>query len=249
MVVAGLITSSPIPTEVVDLASVNSSCLDLPSLPDPITTLLGSIFGYGYNNELLICGGANSTLFDFNECFYYSPSGAWIEYPHKLVAPRGYVGSTAFNTDINGNGRIISVASVAGGFERSIEYLTTNGWKLAASKLPSFTTYSCAAPINTTTYIILSGIVNNNTTKVTFYFDVTADRLTNGPPMKVGRAEFTCGRMIDPKTGRTKIVAAGTPFVNSTEILDVATGEFFQTFSGGKMKREVMMIENKRSLL
>ena len=121
------------------------------------------------------------------------------------------------------------VAGGSGSNNNTIEYLTSTGWKVSPTKLPAYSYQGCAAPINTTHYIILEGRNDNNVeSNRVFFFNLATGSLTLGPNRLVARSGFSCA------TGRfgntTAVVIAGgrngLTYYNTSEYLDLSVGSW-----------------------
>ena len=146
--------------------------------------------------------------------------------------------SFASNPSITGDGAIL-VAGGSGLNNNTIEYLTINNvWKVATTKLPAASYQGCAAPVNSTHYIILEGRNGNVESNRVFFYNVATGILTQGPNRTVARSGFSCA------TGRfgvstTAVVIAGgrngITYYNSSEYLDLSLGYWIKT--AGKIIR------------
>ena len=147
----------------------------------------------------------------------------------KLTYYKLFQAAYASNPAITGNGAFL-VAGGSGPGSNSIEYLTSSGWKLSSTKLPSASIYGCAAPVNSSHYIILEGKNGNDTeSNRTFFFNPSTEELTPGPQRLVARAGFSCATTRFG-SGSTVVVVAGgrsgSTCHKSVEFLDLSIGSW-----------------------
>jgi hypothetical protein len=86
MLVTGLQSVTPATTEVIDLGSPTTACKDYFTLP--IDPLYGSVAGYGFSDEPLVCGGFQTNNIMHTACYNIVPGTTWMPYPFNLTVPR-----------------------------------------------------------------------------------------------------------------------------------------------------------------
>lgn len=203
--------------EVFNLDSPNSTC----KYPPPFTGTY-IIAGLGYSNELFLC------FVDF--CSNYD-NGEWKMNSWKILNNPNLFSPSAFNPDQSGAGRMILTGGQAR--PRQVKYLTPNGWVGSNDKLPFDMFFGCVVSINSTTFLIIGGPVDESVTrsskKVVFY-NVASDTFTEGPERKERRETDQCVKIRSSKThisiagGFDATTALPRYYLQTTEYLDIETG-------------------------
>ena len=114
----------------------------------------------------------------------------------------------------------------------TIEYLTSTGWKVATTRLLAASYQGCAAPINSSTYIILEGRNGNVESNRVFFFNVVTGSLTQGPNRLIARSGFNCATGRFGTTTTAVVIAGGRngiTYYNSSEYLDLSLGVWTKT--------------------
>ena len=139
--------------------------------------------------------------------------------------------SFASNPSILGDGAIL-VAGGSGPGNNTIEYLTSTGWKVSPTKLPASSYQGCAAPINSTHYIILEGKNGNIESNRVFFYNIISGALTQGPSRTFARSGFSCTTGNFGANTTAVVIAGGgngINYVNTVEYLDLSIGYWITT--------------------
>jgi hypothetical protein len=201
----------------------------LPEIPNRINLLLGAVGGLTSDNEPLICGGYIQRVY-YNDCYIYK-NGNWSGFTFSNLTTKREFGMYASYPSLTGNGNFLVAGgdSASGMSLTSIEYLTSSGWKQSTANLPSPDKLGCMVAINETHFLMISGTNSPST----YYFNLKTNTVTSGPPLLQARGLFSCASTKNSTTGSVTVVVNGgvlngvifNPItLNSTEILDVATG-------------------------
>jgi hypothetical protein len=211
-------------TDTCEVISLESSATTCKNLPNISTEIFAPVGGLGFNENPIVCGGAQKDNYS-NRCFSLN-NNEWV-LVESMSSERGYAAGRNLE---DGNYLVIGGISDSGFFLETAEMLTAQGWDSKVPPLPVTLIYHCMVTINSTTVMIIGGQQSSGNPEWTFYFNFGNERWTWGPELKQGRTGHSCGRIKkDEDSQEMSIIVAGGEDgrpLSSVEILDEGSEEW-----------------------
>ena len=202
-------------TEVIDLEDPSFSCTNAKKFPIGGDRASGALL----DNELMICGGWHSKVFDGitleNSCYVmqYEDDPLWIKDQSAILNNgRFRSGSVVLNNQL----------VMAGGeglkSEGTTEFLTTielvspeAGSRTLTSKLPMALSSACIVPWDANSVMVIGGLAmikgQFERRRETYIIDIFNDEIKNGPSMVFPRQDHACQEIV--VKGEVYIVVVG----------------------------------------
>ena len=193
--------------EVIDLASAETTCKDLPKLP---VTVHAAIGGLGMDKNPIICGGIQNNATS-NIC-YTLQNKEWIS-SDSMNSKRSFAASAQLQ-----DGKLLVTGGDSGsGNLNSSEILTEEGWESKVPSLPDMIAWHCMVFLNSTSVMAIAGLGME-----TFYFTFGEESWTKGPELKHERLYHTCGRIRRDKDSKEmSIIFAGGSVGSPLSLVDI----------------------------
>ena len=198
--------------EIIDISS-NKTCENLPNYPDQTE---GAIGGVDPNNNPFICVRENCSSFQ---------SHSWLTIPY-FNSSRSYAALTPFPYS-NETQKYLVTGGIGSESLSTWEILNGDDKKPSSGLLPVSINKHCMTIVNSTTILMIGGIQNDIWgSSSTYFFNTESENWIEGPALKVGRIDSTCGRIKkDSQSSQyTTIVIGGKDpegnILSSVEILD-----------------------------
>ncbi len=202
--------------EVINLASSASTCKNPPNLP---ATVYQAIGGLGFQGNPILCGGYQNGVLS-NKC-YSLENNEWVS-SASMKSERIEAAAAQLQ-----DAKLL----VTGGFDKSAEMLTEEGWESNIPFLPVTITRHCMVTVNSTTVMAIGGWQNGQTSGKTFYFSFGKESWTEGPLLKNKRGYHSCGKIRRNKESQEMSIIVtggwiGSSRLSSVEILDEGSNEW-----------------------
>jgi hypothetical protein len=208
--------------EVINLASLASTCKNPPNFPAKVYLAIG---GLEFKGNPILCGG-NQNGAPSNNC-YSLENNEWIS-SASMNSVR-YAGAAAQLQDgklLVTGGRDASFSSL-----NSAEMLTEEGWESNIPSLPVTVWANCMVTVNSTTVMVIGGVQNGQYSGKTFFFTFGEESWTEGPELKNKRGVHSCGKIRRNKESQEMSIIVvggydGFSYLPSVEILDEGSNEW-----------------------
>jgi hypothetical protein len=152
----------------------------LPALP---YRPLAAIGGLNFNEEPFICGGIFQYTI-YQVCWTYR-AGAWVS-TSPLTSARAY-SSYSESPFPDQNLFVIGGRTSSGADLKTIEYLTTSGWKTSTIVAPDTFERHCSVRFNAASVMVIGGVTSKGSNSdLTYVFNSKTKAWTKGPSLITG---------------------------------------------------------------
>ena len=212
--------------EIIDLKTPSTTCKSLTSFP---LALKGSFGGLGFHDNPTICGENDGAIQLVYKCFSLK-GNIWTLSP-GLNTKRGFAAVSRSPYPSNSQKFFVT-----GGKDKSrkamntAEVLTEQGWEILPQTLPVKIYAHCSVLVNSTTVMVIGGFQNGSISTNTYYFNTEKENWTEGPQLKIGRFDHSCGIVWkDSQSKEFSLIVAGgwsQSILSSVEILDLGSNNW-----------------------
>ena len=206
----------------------STTCQSMPAYPSTI----GYATGAFVSSRVVICGGYPPTP----KCYTLAQHDTQWKLNGNLITPRWGAASVEINNKLVVFGGFNSGAYL----DSTEEFDVVTGTATTGPSMPLAMRFHCAVKLNTTTVLIIGGMVEWNGSsrkRSTYFYNVDAKSFTPGPLLMEGRSEHACS-ILDTGAERLVVVTGGRVdgneesswnLLDSTEVMDLKQPTIWKT--------------------